>query len=334
MVKEAKLRILIVGCGSIGTRHLKAFMKIKGVEVILCDPRKEALKKIAENYSLAEVYEDIKEINLERIDAMVVCVPPNTHIPLALEGARANCHLLIEKPLSNNLDEIEELIQLTKRKKLVLGVAYCLRYHPNLIRIKKMLEEKAIGTVLVGKVHAGQYFPDYRPDYRQIYFAKRKMGGGVLSDFATHSLDYIQWLMGEVGEVFCFCDKLSDLEIETEDTAEIFLRFENKSIAEVHSNCFQRDYSSRLELIGSSGTIVWDYVKNEVRLFQAGKKEWETFTDKCERDHLFNFQAINFVEAIKSKNTLPVSGESGMRTLKVVLAAYESAKEKKMVRLS
>ncbi len=328
------MRILIVGCGSIGTRHLKAFKKIKEVEVIACDPRKEALKKIAENYSLAEFYKDIKEVNLERIDGMVICTPPHTHIPIALEEARAKCHLLIEKPISNNLGGIEELIQLTKRKKLVLGVAYCLRYHPNLRRIKRMLEEKVIGNVLVGKIHAGQYFPDYRPDYKQIYFAKREMGGGVLSDFATHSLDYIQWLMGKVREVFCFCDKLSDLEIETEDTAEIFLRFKNRSIAEVHSNCFQRDYSSRCELIGNSGTIVWDYVKNEVRLFKADKKEWETFTDKCERDDLFNFQAINFVDAIKGKDTLPVSGESGMRTLKVVLAAYESAKKEKMVKLS
>ncbi len=328
------MRILIVGCGSIGKRYLKAFKKIKQVKVIPCDPRKEVLKKVAGNYNLTEFYKDIKEVNLERIDGMVVCTPPHTHIPIALEGARADCHLLIEKPISNNLDGIEELIQLVKRKKLVLGVAYCLRYHPNLRRIKRMLEEKVIGNVLVGKIHGGQYFPDYRPDYRQIYFAKRKMGGGVLSDFATHSLDYIQWLMGKVGELFCFCDKLSDLEIETEDTAEIFLRFENKSIAEVHSNCFQRDYSSRCELIGNSGTIVWDCVKNEVRLFRADKKEWETFTDKCERDDLFNFQASNFINSIKGKETLSVSGESGMKTLKVVLAAYESAKEKKMVKLS
>jgi len=292
------------------------------------------LKKVAGNYGLAEVYEDIKEVNLERIDGMVICTPPHTHIPIALKGAETNCHLLIEKPFSNNLDGIDELIQLTKRKKLVLGVAYCLRYHPNLRRIKKMLEEKVIGTVLVGKVHGGQYFPDYRPDYRQIYFAKREMGGGVLSDFATHSLDYIQWLMGEVSELFCFCDKLSDLEIETDDTSEILLRFKDKSIAEVHSNCFQRDYSSRCELIGNSGTIAWDYVKNEVRLFRADKKKWEIFTDKCERDNLFYFQAINFVDAIKGKDTLPVSGESGMETLKVVLSAYESAKKKKVIKLS
>ncbi len=328
------MRILIVGCGSIGTRHLKAFKKIEQVEVVLCDSREEALKETAENYSLSEVYKDIKEVKLEKIDGMVICTPPHTHIPIALEGAKANCHLLVEKPISNKLDGIEELIQVTKRKKLVLGVAYSLRYHPNLRRIKRMLEEKIIGNVLVGKVHGGQYFPDYRPDYRQIYFAKREMGGGVLSDFATHSLDYIQWFMGKVSEVFCFCDKLSDLEIETEDTAEIFLRFKDRGIAEVHTNCFQRDYSSRCELIGSSGTIVWDYVKNEVRLFRADKKKWETFIDKCERDDLFNFQASNFISSIKGKEALPVSGESGIRTLKVVLAAYESAREKKVIKLS
>ena len=139
MVKEARLRILVVGCGSIGTRHLRAFKRIEGVEVIPCDPRKDVLKKIVENYNLAEVYKDIKEVNLERIDAMVICTPPHTHISIALGGAKANCHLLIEKPISNKLDEIEELIQLTKKKRLVLGVAYCLRYHP--IGDKERLQE-------------------------------------------------------------------------------------------------------------------------------------------------------------------------------------------------
>jgi predicted dehydrogenase len=105
-----------VGCGSIGKRHLRAFKKIKGVEVIPCDPRKEVLKEIAESYSLAEVYKDIKEVNLEGIDGMVICTPPHTHIPIALEGARANCHLLVEKPFSNKLDGIEELIQLTHQE--------------------------------------------------------------------------------------------------------------------------------------------------------------------------------------------------------------------------
>lgn len=329
------MRILIVGCGSIGTRHLRAFKRIRGVETILCDPREEKLNKIARNYGITEVYKSMEEVNLkEEVDGIVVCTPPNTHIPIALEGARANCHLLIEKPLSNKLDEIEELIQLTKRKGLVLGIAYCLRHHPNLKRIKRMLEEKAIGDVLVGKVHDGQYLPDARPDYGEIYFAKREMGGGVISDSATHMLDYIEWFMGKVSEVFCFCSKLSDLRIETEDTTEILLRFKNKSMAEVHSNCYQRDFSHRFELIGSSGTIVWDYVTNEIRLFRANKKKWEVFTDKCDKDDLFNSQARNFVNSIKGKDSPLVSAESGMRTLSIVLAAYESAKEKKVIELS
>jgi predicted dehydrogenase len=78
-----------------------------------------------------------------------------------------------------------------------------------------------------------------------MYTAKRETGGGIILD-ASHELDYIRWLLGEVREVFCFAGKLSSLEVETEDTAEIVLRFENGAMAGVHLDFVQRAYSRRL----------------------------------------------------------------------------------------
>ena len=92
-------RILIVGCGSIGERHLRVFQKISGLKFVLCDSNEKRLREVAERYNVKETYVDFKDINLKKIDAMVICTPPNTHIPISLEGAKVGTHLLIEKPL-------------------------------------------------------------------------------------------------------------------------------------------------------------------------------------------------------------------------------------------
>jgi len=81
------LRILIVGFGNIGAKHPNALKKIKEVEVIPCDPREDVSKEVVGNYDLTEVYKDIKKVDLERIDRMVICTSPRTHVPIVLEGA-------------------------------------------------------------------------------------------------------------------------------------------------------------------------------------------------------------------------------------------------------
>ena len=119
--------ILIVGAGGIGTRHIRCFLKTKRCRVSVCEPRSEKLKEIKQEYPIKDAFKDFTAVNLRNFDGVVICTPPNLHIPMAQRCADEGVHFLLEKPLSLNLKGIEELKATIKNKGIVAGVAYVYR---------------------------------------------------------------------------------------------------------------------------------------------------------------------------------------------------------------
>nr|BAL53840.1 oxidoreductase [uncultured Acidobacteriota bacterium] len=239
-------------------------------------------------------------------------------------------HLFIEKPISHSLQGVDELIALVRQKYLVATVGYMLRFHPGIERIGEWIQSGKIGRVCAARIKAGQHFPSVRPDYRQIYFAKKMEGGGILLD-GSHEIDLALSLFGWPVEITGFYDTLSEMEIETEDIAVLLMRFENRAIVEVHLNAFQRDYSRNIEIIGSEGTIIWDY-GGRVGLYRPGSGwHWEEFV--FDRDDLYRRQARHFVDAIRRKVTVRVSLEEARDVLRVCLVAREAADMKGIMKV-
>ncbi len=250
------MRILIVGCGSIGERHTRVLQGLEVEEIILCDSNTDNLAYVAKKYDIEETYTDYNEALKKDINSVVICTPNNLHVPIGLKACEKNCHIFIEKPLSHNLNNVDRLIELAEEKKLVLMVGYCLRFHPALSFIKKIINEGKIGKILSFRLDSGGYLPDWRPgtNYLRNYAVSPSLGGGVILDL-SHEIDSIQWLGGRVTEVFCYSDTLSNLEIKTEDIAEILLRFENRAIGEIHIDYLQRTLRRIYQIIGEKVTI-------------------------------------------------------------------------------
>lgn len=126
------------------------------------------------------------------------------------------------------------------------------------------------------RVEFGYYLPYWprKRDYRDSYVARKALGGGIILD-SSHEIDSLRWLIGEVKEVSCFAGKISNLDIETEDTAEILLKFKNGAIAEAHLDITRHDFSRIYELIGEKGTIIWDQVRKFLRIYSAKTKRWQ-----------------------------------------------------------
>lgn len=325
------MNILVVGGGSIGERHLRCFLKIKGLKVSVCEPDETKLKILKKKYKVDKSYKDFDDVNFDYFTGVIIATPPNLHIPMALKAAREGCHLMIEKPLSLNLTGISQLKKVIKAKRLVCGVAYTLRHFPCLNRIKTLLSEKCIGRILSARARVGSFFPGARPDYKNIYFAKRDMGGGSILDY-SHELNYLEWLLGRVKEISCFYDTLS-LDVETEDIAVMLLRFESRIIGEIHINCFQKDDSRTLEIIGDKGTITCDLIKGKVGLYIGNKGNWQYSNYPCDRDGVFLQQAKNFIDAIKGRDNIKTSMENGIETLKICIAARKSADTGKVIKI-
>ena len=224
--------ILVIGCGSIGKRHIRNLKALNVRDIIAHDLRMERCREVEQEYGV-KAYDDLEEALAQKPDVALICTPTSLHIPPALSAARNGCHLFIEKPLSHSLDGVDELLEIVARKNLITLVGCNMRFHPSIALVKELLGKESIGKVLCARVQTGQYLPDWHPweDYRQGYSANKSLGGGIILD-GVHEIDYITWLLSEVSQVVCFSDKLSSLEIDTEDTAEILLRLKSGAIAD------------------------------------------------------------------------------------------------------
>ena len=334
--KVVNMKYLIIGCGSIGQRHLKNLKAITDGEIIAYRTREKKVKKL-ENEPHIKTYSDLTEALNQKPDAVLVTNPTSLHMQSALAAARQGSHIFIEKPLSNTLDGIDELIDIVHTKNLVVLIGCNLRFHPCLQFIKKLLDEKHIGKVISARVQMGQYLPDWHPweDYRTMYSAHKSLGGGIILD-AIHELDYIIWLLGDVSQVFSFSDKLSNLDIDTEDVAEILLRFKTGVIAEVHLDYVQRNPSRTCEIIGEEGSIVLNLNEGTVKVYTAKNRGWEVFEQPKGYDlnQTYIDEMLHFISCIEGKEESIISITDGLEVLKVALAAKESAKSSNIIKIN
>jgi len=253
------MKIVVIGCGSIGKRHMRNILALKVGEVFACDVDEQKRTYVQRELGIT-VYQNLGEaLDHSRFDAAFICSPPSFHVGQASQLLSAEAHCFIEKPLSNGLEGIDELISLAGKKGKVVMVGYMLRFSPFLKRIKDLIDQGAIGKVLSVRASVGYYLPYWRPqeDYRKGYGARRELGGGILLD-ASHEIDYVRYLMGEISEVFAVCRKLSNLEIDTEDFAEIILGTENGAYAQIHLDYLQSNYRRSCEIIGEEGMLIWE----------------------------------------------------------------------------
>ena len=327
------MKFLVIGCGSIGERHIRNLRLLTDQPIIACDTNSERLRLIKEKYHL-ETYLDVDEALNQKPDAVLICTPPTLHISQGLKAVEHDAHLFMEKPLSHSLKHVDLLLKQAKKKNVIIFVGYNLRFHPGIKLLKKLLDEGTIGKVFSARVEFGQYLPDWRPqqNYRQTYTARKELGGGIILD-ASHEIDYIRYLLGEVTTVSCISATLSDLEVNVEDTAEILTTFKNNGIAEIHLDFVQREYSRNCKIIGEKGTIVWDYPGNYVKTYNSETKQWTTHPTVIEPNEMYLAEMKHFLACLQGNATPLVNGDDAKKTLEIVLAAKQSSNTGKMIRL-
>jgi predicted dehydrogenase len=329
------MMILVIGCGSIGKRHIRNLMALQAGQITAYDPLLERRREVEQEYAV-NTFSTLEEALSEKPSIALICTPTSHHMTPAIEAAKIGCHLFIEKPLSHSLNGVNELVEIVKLNKLVTLIGCNMRFHPGIVKVKELLEQKSIGKVLCARVQAGQYLPDWHPgaDYRKSYSANQSLGGGIILD-GIHEIDYITWLIGEVSRVFCFAGKLSSLEIDTEDMAEILLGFVSGTIAEVHLDYVQRTYARSCQIIGEEGTIFWDFKESLVKLYSASAKTWQVFPQATDYDinQMYIDEMKHFLMCLDGKATSTQDIVAAKKVLDIALAAKESAKTGNVIKL-
>ncbi|MFC1989893.1 Gfo/Idh/MocA family protein [Chloroflexota bacterium] len=334
-------KILFIGLGSIGQRHLRNLRQICGDKVEILAYRSLGRDiRISENLTAesgvdlgraygVEIFTDYAKALEQNPCAVFITNPTGLHVETALEAAKHDCHLFIEKPLSDSLEGLEELVKLVKERNLTTLVGYQLRFHPSLKLVHRLIEECRIGQVLSVHSEFGEYLPDTHPyeDYRKGYAARSDLGGGALFSL-SHELDYLYWLFGMPQRLFALGGKLSQLEMDADDTASILMEctVDGKSIpVHAHLDFVQRPPSRKCYIVGEEGKISCDYSSNRVDLYTAGKKQWESFqfTD-FQRNDMFLAEIKHFIACLEGKEKPVTDINEGLKSLRIALAAKRS----------
>jgi len=326
---------LICGLGSIGRRHLSNLVALGERDIVLY--RTGQSTRPDDEASGFPVEKDLAAALGRKPDAVIVSNPTALHLDVAIPAALAGCHLLIEKPVSHNLDRVGELEAAVARGGGRVLIGFQFRFHPGLRQVKHLLEEGAIGRPISARAHWGEYLPGWHPweDFRQSYSARADLGGGVVLTLC-HPFDYLRWLLGEVSALWAMTGTLGDLGLEVEDTAEVGLRFASGCQGSVHLDYLQQPAEHHLEIVGQEGTIRWNNNDGAVHLFRSSTQAWKIFPAPAgfERNTMFLEEMRHFLAVVRGDERPLCPLADGVAALRIALGALTSAREARLVSFS
>jgi predicted dehydrogenase len=327
------VKLAVIGLGSIGRRHLQNFRAV-GVETLSAYDAVPAQRAAAaRQFPFAEVTPTL-EPALDGAHGVVICTPPDSHLPLARMGAERGAHLMIEKPLTQSVDGVEEFLRGCDAKGLRVLTAYNWRYWPPMLLVEHMLKEGRIGPVRAARTEYAYHLSIRYPggDYRKSYMADARQGGGCLLD-ESHAIDYMRWLVGEIVEVSAVVDRVSSLEITSDDIADLTVRFVSGTVGNIHMDLFAWNMHSHFELLGEAGVIQWRRLENEVRVFFPDVNRWEVYPFTCQLNDMYVEEARHFLACIRGEALPRCDGWDGLKTMRVIEAARRAAAERRWVQV-
>lgn len=315
--------ILIAGCGSIGSRHARNLRELGATDLLLFDPDKNRAAALAGELSARE-FEDIERAYDQEPQMALICAPTSLHLPLARQALERNCHLFVEKPLSDSMKGATEFVDAAKFRRRILFAGYNFRFDEVARQVRRWLSEERIGQVTSARFHFGSYLPWRHPweDYRDGYGAKSELGGGVVSD-AVHELDMAVWFFGLPQRVHCAGGKYSDLAIDVDDTAEMTLLYADKVLS-VHVDYVQRPAVRRCEIIGTRGQIHADVFARCAECFNGETRIWSHANASTTLDDSYKAEMRHLIDCVEGREEPLVDGEIALQSLALADAAKES----------
>jgi predicted dehydrogenase len=328
-----KLGVAVIGYGFMGTTHISAWRYIDDCEVRAVVGRNlEKAREVAKKYGI-DAYNNIDEVLRRRdIDIVDVCTPTSTHASYSVASMSAGKHVFLEKPIALTLKDADAIIDASKKNKVKLMVGHVLRFFPEYMKAKELIDQGMIGEPVIARTFRGGPIPEWSP-----WFLDKTQSGGVAIDLAIHDVDYLMWIFNKrVERVYAVVKKLVHKEITAEDFALINLRFENGGTALVEANWAlpkMYPFTMRFEVDGTNGMITLDnqspvpvkLITNEiVGGFAPETLPWRPAVHPFPVDPFYR-ELKHFVESIKHDKTPMTDGEVARRCLEVCIAALKSA---------
>lgn len=328
-----RLKTAVIGCGNISGRHLKAVAASERCELAaVCDIVKEKVDASASEYGVTAFYHIDELLAWGQFDVLHICTPHYLHPEMAIAAMNAGKHVLCEKPLAITYEDALKMCECAKENGVTLGVCFQNRYNPASRYIKNLLDSGEMGRVigLKGFVTWDRDESYYNAD--DWHGTLQKEGGGVVINQSIHTIDLLQWFAdSDVRSVYgSVSQKRLQGKVETEDTADALIRFENGVDALFFGTlCYTENSPVFLEIACENGKIT---LYDDLTVYRNGQDK-ETITlappEKGKKSYWGSGHAAliaDFYDAIQSGSPFAVSGESGAKAVKIVDSLYHNAR--------
>lgn len=320
-----KLSALVIGFGSIGRRHARILDEIGLEDVRVCEPSVELLERARKEFGIRQTFETLEEGLASKPDTVFVCTPTALHVEQALQSVRSGAHVFTEKPLSTSAEGVAELESAARDLGRTVMIGHCFRFHEGLRKAKEWLDEGRIGRLVSIRAVMGEYIPDVMPSYRSMYISRYNGAYELM-----HDIDLALWFAGQRPvSVFGIDGTLGDSGMESPDLVEMLIRFDDRCVAGVHLDFFERVRHRQTELLGTEGTIFVEFADWNVchlSLYEASAEDWHRERLWTDRDDMFREEDRAFLRAAAAGTPVPVTVADGLLAVQVMSAAQESAR--------
>jgi len=337
------LKIALVGCGRIAKRHseLLGFDQIKGAQLVsVCDNVIDKANKIGEQFNVPAYIDMDAMMKSEPIDIVVVLTPSGLHAEHVVNLSKYGKHIIVEKPMALSIEDTEAMIYACDANNIKLFVIKQNRFNVPVVKLRKALVSGRFGKLTLGTVrvrwarHQAYYDQD-------LWRGTWSMDGGVLTNQASHHVDMLEWMMGDVESVFAkMTTALAD--VETEDTAIVTLKFKSGALGIIEATTATRptNLEGSISILGENGTVVIGGVAvNEMQTWvfedeqEGDSVVLEEFSVNPPNVYGFGHQAYyeHVVDCVVNESANLVDGFQGRKSIELISAIYESAETGKEV---
>lgn len=335
-----KLNIAMVGCGRIAEVYKEVFKNMQNSINVLyaVDTKIERAQDFAKDFEGCAAVEDYRECFGKDIDVMHIATPHNMHPIISQDAMKNKINVLTEKPMAITLEEADSMIRTAEKEGVKLGVIFQTRYVKGCIEIKKIIDEGRIGRIIAARSYLSwSRSDDYysQSDWKGTW---DKEGGGVLIDQAIHSIDRVQWLIGDDVEwIEGTTANRAHKIVHVEDVAEAFVKFRNGCLYQLYaSNCYSYDAPIQIEITGEKGKVG---LKQDLAWVDIDGEPYREFTDGYDGlsvgpsywgcSHIT--QIKDFYKSILENKPVWLDGHEGRKALEIVRGIYRSSYERRKI---
>ncbi|MDP3645333.1 MAG: Gfo/Idh/MocA family oxidoreductase [Bacteroidota bacterium] len=353
------INVAIIGCARIAQIHAKAILQIPELSFKAVWSRtSESARKFAEEFGV-KAYSSIPEmIQAENIRMAIVCNAHPYHADVSIQAMESGAHVLIEKPLASTLQDCDLIIEAARKTGRKAGVISQRRWYQPIVRMKKAIDEGKIGIPMLGTIQMLGWRDQAYYESDAWRGSWKMEGGGVLVNQSPHQLDLLQWLMGDIDEVFGYWSNINHPYIEVEDTAIAIVRFKNGGLGNILvSNSQKPGIYGKVHIHGSNGATVgaqpeggamfiagkttiaepprldlWTVPGEEHLIDEWNKTDSDEFYSVDSMTWYFKQQLEDFKNAILNNCQPLVTAEEGRKTVELFTAIYRSQRDGKPVK--